>query len=59
MIANARKATYVVVELNSKDIRKMLKGRAIYQETMDIADQRCLVQIYCSQPEEIDEEEFE
>ena len=59
MISNARKVTYIVVELNAKDISRLLKGRAIYQENRNIDDQRCLVQVYCSQPNEIDEDDLE
>lgn len=50
MIVNAQKKMCVVVELNRKDICKLLEGQDVITETRAFDDEPAVVRVYCCEP---------
>ena len=57
MIVNAKEGViHVIVELNANDIRKLLRGQTVF-ETATRSNVPVLIECYCSQPDELPDED--
>ena len=52
MIVHARQTVYVIVELDSVDMRRLLNGEYVLRESVPSDSEDVLVRIYCANPQD-------